>query len=213
VHAGGRLQANKKGGHCCPPSNSKLCKISVEAIADVGDGLVDDLTALGVHFIAQHGAGCFDGEVGGAGTHFSDGLSFGLGDLVFHRLGAAGDEVCQGSLCFGGEADSLFLGSSDDVFGFSLGSNALLLIFGEQGGGFLTQALGLGDVSLDLGDLLVEHGADDTRYADVDQETDEENQAEKGVEAVIEKIHRDYSLALATAARTLSALTSPTSWL
>ncbi len=34
---------------------------------------------------------------------------------------------------------------------------------------------------------------------DIDQQADEEDQADEGVEAVIEPFHRDYSLALATA--------------
>ncbi len=92
---------------CCSHWNS------VELGGNILDGLVDQRFAFAAHLLAEHDAGRFDGDVGGAGADIGDGLCLGLRDLVFHRLGAAGNQRIERSASYTKykeAADALFSG-------------------------------------------------------------------------------------------------------
>src|SRR5258706_179303 len=86
----------------------------------------------------------------------SGGLRIGLADLALGELGAAGDELFDLGPRLGSNALRLGLGVGDDGLGLFLRLALLLLIVGEQLGGFVAQPAGFVELRLDPGAAVVE---------------------------------------------------------
>ena len=69
--------------------------------------------------------------------------------FVLGHLGAARDEFLELGLAFGGEPLGFRTRRLDDALRLALGGLALLLVFGEQRGGFVLEAPGLVELALD----------------------------------------------------------------
>src|SRR5690606_16713201 len=116
-------RANKKAGRS-PPLNARWHG-SVEPGAHVPNGVLDQGIALFARLLGQQQPRCLDRDLGGAGANLGKRLGLGLGNLVFHRLGAAGDEVLKRGFGLGGHALGLLAGIGDDLLGLSFSRLAL----------------------------------------------------------------------------------------
>ncbi len=129
----------------------------VQLLADVLNAFGDQFACqLALRFRGEDFLGGSDGGLCGGTTHVGGGLRFGLGDLGFGHLGAAGDKIFN--LCLGleGKPFGFGLGTGNDVLRFAFGGLPFALIFGQQLGGLVPQATCFVEFCLDTRRAVVQ---------------------------------------------------------
>src|ERR1700743_8047 len=141
---------NKKRRPKPPFSGSYAPPNLVQLRAEAFDAIADQVaSALFVQTGCDQLVRRCNGGISGKATDLVQGRRFSLSDFFFRGSCATGDLCLESGTGFRGELYGFGLGGCDDLLCFRLGAGSALLIVGEQGGGFRTQALGFFQLSRD----------------------------------------------------------------
>src|SRR5690606_28695561 len=162
---------------------------SVELGLDLAQRRLEQRGAgAGLDLVGEQLAGGLDGDVDGAAAHLGHRVALGLGDLLLGQRRAARDIVLALLLGFGDQRARLALGGGDDVARLLLGFLALALVLGQQLLRLVTQAPRLVEIVADALGAGVERLAHCRRRAEIDDEGEEEDEADKGPECSVHSL-------------------------
>ena len=120
-----------------------------------------------------------DGDVDGGGTDGADGVFFGLLDLLFRKGRTAGDEFFRLLPGFFRQRCCFAFSGSNDTCGFGFCFLALALIFGQQVLSLFTQALGFGQLVLDVLGALIQRLGEHARNLEIGDQNEEKDEADE----------------------------------